>query len=268
MVQGVPAIGVVVGLVVILVASFVLLALQNPPMTEITVLAATPWMLTAGLFHTLATLEAYPEQVAEFLRFPWVYLIVILIASITWAPLLQLGTLRGRARGNAYLAASGSGLALVLTVTLLVRSAVTPRVLLWLSLTPFLAGFVAAAVYVLLGLIDATTLATVRWAGYLVVFAYTFAGLAVVVTTDVYDIEIAGSVGQQLLTAARSLPVPERFGVGWMAAVTATLIGAGAAILCGRYVRVSATRGYLATLALTAAALGPASARLLLTLFG
>lgn len=268
MVQGVPAVGIVVGVVAVLVGGLVLLGLQRPPVTERTVLAATPWMLTTGLFHTLATLGAYPETVAELLRFPWVYLVVAAVASVIWSPLLQLGTLRGRGRGEAYLVASGTGIALVLTVVLLLRSTVTPETLLWLSLTPFVAGFVAAAVYVLLGLTDATTLATVRWAGYLVVFAYTFAGIVVIVTTDVYGIEIAGAAGQQLRALVRSLPVPNRFGIGWVVALIATLVGAGAATLCARYVRTSAPRGYVATLAVAGVAMGPAVAQLLLTLFG
>lgn len=267
MAPGVPGVAVLVGLFTVLAATLVLLALQRPPVNGRTVLGAAPWMLTAGLLHVLAALGAYPKPVAALLVFPWVYLVVVALASVVWAPLLQLGTLRDRDRGEAYLAAAGAGLALMLAVALLLRVRLTPTSLLWLTVTPFVAGVIAAAVYVLLGVTDATTLATARWAGYLVVFSFTFAGMAVVVTADVYGVELAGTLGRRLVDIVRTLPVPDSFGVGWLAALVASSIGAGAAMLCARYVRQSPVRGYVATTAVAAAALGPGLARLLLTLF-
>lgn len=268
MVQGAPAVVILVGLFAVLAASLALLALQRPPVTGATVLGAAPWMVAAALFHTLARLGAYPDPVAGLLTFPWVYLVVAAIASVVWAPLLQIGTLRDRDLGEKYLAAAGVGLVLALTTALLLQVRLTPVALLWLTATPFVAGVIAAGVYVLFGFLDPTTLATTGWAGYLVVFAFTLAGMAVVVTADVYGIRLAGSVGRELLDVVRALPVPASFGVGWLAALVATTTGAGAAALCARYVRASRVRGFAAMCVVVAAALGPGLARLLLTLFG
>lgn len=243
-------------------ASVALLVAERPPVNQLTVLAAAPWMAVTGLLHVLATGGAYPQPLVPLLRFPTVFVTAFVIAALVWVPLLQLATLRDFPPGSGtYLAAAGMGAAVVLLVTLLLREGLDGRGLLWLSATPVLAALLGGVAYFLFGFVDATTLATTRWVGYLLVTAFTFLGTAVAVSVDVYGAAGGALVGP-LVDVADGLPTASA-SVAWPVVLLGMVVGVAVAALLARAIRTDAVLGHLLAVAAGALALGPGVARLL-----
>jgi uncharacterized membrane protein len=254
---------VLAGLGVAALLTVALLAVERPPVNGLTVLATTPWAIAAGVLDGLAATGAYPATVASVLRLPAVLVVALVVAGLVWVPLLQLATLRDYEGGSGhYLAAAGLGAAVVLFTTLLLREGLDGQALLWLSAVPLLAALLAGLVYVLLGFLDPTTLATTRWVGYLVVFGFTLLGTTVTVGIDVYGQRGAG-LTDVLVSVAAGLPTAST-SVGWPAAVLGAVVGCVVAALVARGVRSDAVTGTLLAVVVSAATIAPAVA----TLFG
>lgn len=246
------------------VASVALLVAERPPVNQLTVLATVPWMVVTGLLHVLAGSGAYPQVLVPLLRFPTVFVTAFVVGVLVWVPLLQLATLRDFPAGSGtYLAAAGMGVAVVLLVTLFAREGLDGRALLWLSATPVLAAMLAGTTYVLFGFVDATTLATTRWIGYLVVLAFTFLGTAVAVSVDVYGASPDALPGP-LVAVSEGLPVGSA-SVAWPVIFLGAFVGVAVAALLARAIRADAVVGHLLAVAVGTLALGPGVARLLVT---
>lgn len=250
------------GVVAAAVLTVTLLAVEKPPTDGLTVLATVPWVVVAGILAALSSTGAYPATVAGVLRLPAVFALTIVVAGLVWMPLLQLAALRDRAyAAGYYLAAAGLGTAVVLLVTLLLREGLDGPGLLWLSATPLLAAMLAGIAYVLLGFVDATTLATTRWVGYLVVAGFTLLGTTTAVGVDAYGQQGDG-ITRALVALASDLPTAST-SVGWPAAVLGAVVGCVVAALVARAVRSDEVTGNLLAVVVTAVTVAPAVARLL-----
>lgn len=246
------------------VATVALLAVERPPVNGLTVLAAAPWVVTAGLLDSLAATGAYPANLAGVLSLPAVLVLTFVVAGLVWMPLLQLATLRDYAPGPGhYLAAAGLGTAVVLLTTLLLREGLDGQGLLWLSATPLVAAMLAAVAYILLGFVDATTLATTRWVGYLIVTGFTLLGTTTTIAVDVYG-RRGGGITDALVSLAVDLPTAST-SVGWPAAVLGAVVGCAVAALVARAVRSDAVTGNVLAILVSAVTVAPAVATLLAT---
>lgn len=246
------------------VMTVALLAVERPPVNGLTVLAAVPWVVTAGLLDGVAATGAYPSELVRVLVLPVVLVLAFVVAGLVWMPLLQLATLRDYALGAGYyLAAAGFGTAVVLLLTLLLREGLDGQGLLWLSATPLVAAMLAAVAYVLLGFVDATTLATTRWVGYVVVTGFTLLGTTTAVGVDVYG-NAGGGITGVLVSVAAGLPTAST-SVGWPAAVLGAVVGCVVAALLARAVRSDVVTGNLLAVVVTAVTVAPAVATLLAT---
>lgn len=253
-----------VGVVAAAVLTVALLAVEKPPVDGLTVLATAPWLVVAGVLESLTATGAYPAAVAPVLQLPAVLVSTLVVAGLVWVPLLQLATLRDyQGRSGHYLAAAGLGMAVVLLTTLLLREGLDGQGLLWLSATPLLAAMLAAAAYVLLGFVDATTLATTRWVGYLVVVGFTLLGTTMTVGIDVYG-QRGSAATDLLVSAAADLPTAST-SVGWPVAVLGVVLGCVVAGLVARVVRSDVVRGNLLAIAVSAVTIAPAVGLLLAT---
>lgn len=245
----------------------VLLVVERPPVTIGTALAAAPWAVAAGVLHALAAVGAYPGSLAPFFQFPGVFLVTFVVATLVWIPLLQVAAMRDYPAGTGqYLAAAGSGLSVVLVVVLLLRQGVDPDAMLWLAATPFLGAVLTAGLYFLLGFVDATTLSTTRWVGFLVVFGFAVLGTTLAVGVDAYGVRPGWPV-DLLVAAGRRLPVAST-STGWPVAVVGGVLGLVMAALVARVVRESPVVGYGLAVGVAAVSLGPAVGHLLLLTLG
>ena len=253
------------GVGVAAVMTIALLAVERPPVNGLTVLAAIPWVVAAGVLDALATTGAYPANVASVLRLPAGLVLTFVVAGLVWVPLLQLATLRDYEGGSGhYLAAAGLGAAVVLLTTLLLREGLDGQGLLWLSAVPLVAALLAGLVYVLLGFVDPTTLATTRWIGYVVVLGFTLLGTTITVGIDVYGLR-GGGIADTLVSFAADLPTAS-VSVGWPAAVLGALVGCVVAALVARGIRSEAVIGTLLAVVVSAVTTAPAVATLLGTI--
>lgn len=262
-----PSTVALVGILAAAALAAILLVVERPPVTRETALAAAPWAVVAGVLHALAAVGAYPADLAPFFQFPGVLLVAFVVGTLVWIPLLQVSTMRDYPAGTGqYLAAAGTGMSVVLVVVLMLRQGVDPDAMLWLAATPFVGALLTALLYFLLGFVDATTLATTRWVGFLVVFGFAVLGTSFAVGVDAYGV-LPGWPVDLLVTAGRGLPTASA-SVGWPLAVTGGLLGLVMAALVARVVRESPVTGYGLAVAVAAVSLGPGVGHLLLLTVG
>jgi uncharacterized membrane protein len=262
-----PSTVALVGILSAAALAAVLFAVERPPVTRRTVLAAAPWAVAAGVLHALATVGAYPPALAPFFQFPGVFIVAFVVGTLVWIPLLQLAAMRDYPAGTGqYLAAAGSGLSVVLLVVLLLRQGIDPDAMLWLVATPFLGAVLSAVLYFMLGFVDATTLSTTRWVGFLVVFGHAVLGTTFAVSVDAYGV-LPGWPVDVLVALGRELPTAPT-STGWPVAVAAGVLGLVIAVLVARVIRESTVTGYGLAVAVAAVSLGPAISHLLLLTVG
>jgi hypothetical protein len=193
-----------------LLVALVVLALQRPPVTRRTALALAPWAVAGALVHAVGVFGGYPSAFLAYTNPIAVAGGTVCLAVLAWAPLVQLRALRGHDGDPArYLAASGTGVAVVLFVVVLLRGLpLSASEVLWLTIAPVLAALLAGVSYFLLGLRVIDALAYTRFAGLFAVFGQAFDGVALAVCTDVFGVDVTRPVLTPLLDAVATAPVP------------------------------------------------------------
>lgn len=251
-------------------ATAIALAVRGVTLGRATVLAAAPWMVVGGILEALASFDVYRGLIAVVVAPPQVHLSALVLAGLTWVPLVEAARVRDREDDvEWYLGTSGVGVGLVLLSVLLWRASVGPFVVVWLVVVPGLAAIFAGGAYVLLGLGDADPLAYTGLVGWLVVFAHVFDGLAVALAVEVFGrvprAPLASILADVVLDAtARLVPsLPVRPPVGWLFMVAKLLGGLVVVQVAARTARRAPTTTYLAMGAIAAAGLGPGVATLL-----
>lgn len=246
------------------VLTVALLAVERPPVNGLTVVATAPWMVVAGIFHALSATGAYPDGLSPLFQLPMGFVVTFVVAGLVWVPLLQLATLRDFTAGSGrYLAAAGTGAAIVLLTTLLLREGLDGRGMLWLSATPLLAALLGGIAYFTWGFVDATTLARARWVGLLIVLSFATLGTTVAVGVDIYGVG-GGTLSQSLVGVSSTFPTAT-VSVAWPLVALAVVLGNVVAAGVARTVDTESSGGYLFAVAVIAATLGPAVGHLLVT---
>lgn len=242
-----------------------LLLALGPPVLGRTALATLPWAVAGALLHRLAAAGAYPPGLAPLFGPVLVYATTFALAGAVWVVFLQAATVRNVTGDASYLAASGAATALVLafglgaTVLSVTRAGLVPLVGV-----PVFAALLAGGGYLAYGLVDPFGLARVRLAGYALVFAHVFDGVAVAYLADGQGLSPGRPVMDLLLAAAASLPTPELLGSGWLV-VLLKLFGSVAVVtLLARGGDRSERARFAALAGVTVVGLGPATATLLL----
>lgn len=200
------------------------------PLTHRTVLAAAPWMATAGLVARLAATGMY-EQYAVLFTFPTVVLVVAVLAGGIWAVGLLLATVRDRTPSERYLAAGGVGTLLVVSLGIVDTIAPTIEGTIWFLIAPISAGLLAAVGYFLVGLVYTSALARLRFAGLFVVFAVTLDGVTTAVSSAVFarpeSAVLSGWLRQSIVTNGVDP-------TAWLYVGTGLAVGVVVVVLCGR----------------------------------
>lgn len=167
------------------------------------------------------------------------------------------------AGSGRYLAAAGTGAAIVLLTTLLLREGLDGRGMLWLSVTPLLAALLGGIAYFTWGFVDATTLERARWVGLLIVLSFATLGTTVAVGVDIHG--VGGVTLSQSLVGASSTFPTATVSVVWPLVVLAVMLGNFVAAGVARTVDTESSGGYLFAVAVIVATLGPAVGHLLVT---
>jgi len=252
---------VAVGALAVGVAGWV----KSLPISEATVPATGPWTVAAGGVVVAAEVGVYDG--VPYVTVPTLLVSLLVVALGIWLAFTGIAQLRKRPHSERYLAASGTGTAVVVVGSLLfTASDVTPVRLAWIALAVVVAPVIAVGPYFVLSLVYTDAVARLRFAGLYAVTAVVFDGVASAIAT-----ETLGTGREALVTSGLSLAVgtvrvsPS----GWQLLAAHALVGVVAVAALGRIGRWRLGVGYAGTAVLSVIALGSGTAVLLTSaLFG
>lgn len=260
-----PTVQLVAAVVVVVAAVALVGWADGLPLSESTVLAASPWTLAASGVVVAAEAGVYDRT--PFVSVPTLLAVVVAAAVGIWFAFSGLAALREKPHSERYLAASGVGTAAVVVSSLLLAApAVSAVRLAWLVLAVVAAPVVAVGPYFALSLVYTDAVARLRFAGLYAVTAVVFDGVASAITT-----ETLGTGREALVTSGLSLAT-EAAGLspsGWQLLAVHAVVGVLAVAAFGRIGRWRPAAGYAGTLLLSVLAVGSGAVVLLsAVLFG
>jgi uncharacterized membrane protein len=262
-----PPLPFLVGLVLAALAVGVALYRTAPPVTEWTVLAVSPWMVTGSALYVLFQIGAVPAAVAPLFGSPAVYVTTFVVLGILWIGTARTVRQRGDRMGTAgrqaaVLATVGTVFALAIVAgALAVGIDRGTLVALWPAIGALVSVVLTGAVWTVLKRTDA---GVAGWAGVLAVFAHVLDGVSTAIGIDVLGFGEQTPLARAVLDLGAALPVADLVGTGWLfIAVKTALAGLIVWLLAGT-VRERPREGYLFCAFVAAVGLGPGSHNLLL----
>ncbi len=275
--------------VVLLVGTVLLAALLNairPPITERTVLALIPWIVSGAALHVFYLLgeiynrQVYPDFIRPFFSAPAVYLTTFLLMGGIWVVFAIIGLGQRSSAGDTdlvsrYLGLTGSGVAIALT-GLLVWQGFDPLVGADVTMTDRffpVVGVIASMVltfviYIMLGAWRTYIIAEARYAGALVLFAHVLDGVTTTIGVDILGVGERSALPAAIIDFAADLPTAEFIGTGWLFLLVKIFVAVAIVTAFSDYVREEPTRGYLLFGFIAAVGLGPAMNNVFLFLLG
>ena len=274
---------------VLLVGTVLLVALLNairPPVTQMTVLAFVPWMISGAALHVfyqigeLYNAQIYPPLIQPFFSAPAVYLTTFLAMGGVWVVTAILGMgRRSKTKGKdvtaRYLGLTGIGVVLTLT-GLLAWQGLDPAVGSEItSVERFIpvVGIIATMVltfviYILIGAWRTYIMAEARYVGAVVLFAHLLDGITTTIGVDILGVGERSALPARIIEFAGTLPTAPYIGSGWLFLVVKLIVAVVIVVTFADYVSEEPTRGNLFFAFVTAVGLGPAMNNVYLFLLG
>ncbi len=246
------------------------LYLMQTPVTNRTVVALAPWMVTGSALHVLWRLEAFPSVVAPLFSSPSVYVTTYVAAALVWV------ASRGLAYANPQspsisrrLGSIGLGAA-VTFISFVIWNGIQQETLalFWPVIAFAAAGVVAAVAWALFAIKFSEAAGVTGAAGALVVYAHALDGVSTAVAVDVLQLGESMVLSRAILEFAAMLPTAEYVGVGWLFVLVKLLLAAVVVVLFRSYVREDPVQGRLLLAFVAAVGLGPGAHNLLLFVVG
>jgi uncharacterized membrane protein len=252
----------------------------KPPLTQRTVVAMVPWVVTGAILHVFHQLgeilgtAVYPAWAEPLFAAPAVYLTIYLGMGSVWLVATAIRTQSAavtRDQVARYLA--GSGFGVMLPVLLLYAYHATNPIFGPLEIVLPVAGLLlslalAFVVYILLGTWRTYVLAEARHVGGLVIFAHTFDGITTAIGYDLLGATERSYLPRLILQFARDLPTYDAIGAGWLFVVVKVALAVGLVTLFADYVGDHPRRGNLLFAVVAFVGLGPALNNFFLFLLG
>lgn len=260
---------------------------DSPPVTERTVLAVAPWMVTGSALYVLYQIDAVLAVVAPFFGSPAVYLTTFVFLGVCWLaanrfvpehddPPATEGT-----TGNPTVADDPTTQVrttpATTTIVLGIVGVVLAIVVVAVALSVGIGRGTLRLFWPAVGLVVSIALAAVTWlvvrrgqvgetgwAGALVVFAHALDGVSTAVGVDVLGFGEQTPLARVFLEAAAALPTAEFLGTGWLFVAVKIALAAFVTWLLADGVRERPREGYLLCAFVAAVGLGPGAHNLLL----
>ena len=270
-------------LAVLLASTAILVALLwtiRPPLSQRTVLAMVPWVVTGAALHVFYQIgvavgqSIYPGWAEPLFAAPAVYLTTFIAMGTVWLLAGVIGTASSSAaksRVATYLGGIGFGVMLPLLVLLGWQGLdpATGRLRLTLPFLGLVLSMVVTfVVYVLLGAWRTYIIAEARHVGWLVLFSHVFDGITTAIGVDLLGATERSFLPRAIMDVAADLPTAETLGTGWLFVVVKVLVAVLVVVLFADYVSDEPERGNLLFAAIAFVGLGPALNNFLLFLIG
>ena len=258
-----------------------LYALQ-PPVTQRTVLAFVPWMVSGAALHVFYQVgeqfqvSLYPAFAEPLFSAPAVYLTTFVAMGAIWvlSAIVGLGfqsSVSGDDKVSRYLGAAGLGVMIAL-VGLVVWQGLDPAVGPLEPILP-LVGIITTmvvtfVVYILIGTWRTRIIAQARIVGALVLFAHLLDGITTAIGRDVLEIGERSVLSARIMEFAADLPTAQYIGSGWLFVVVKMLLAVVIVVGFADYVSEDPVRGNLFFALIVALGIGPAMNNVFLFLLG
>lgn len=259
----------------------VLYAVQ-PPVTQRTVLAFVPWMVSGAALHVfyqigeLYQVQIYPPIAKPLFSAPAVYLTTFVGMGGVWiiSSIIGLSSQSSVSGGDSvskYLGALGLGVMISL-VGLVFWQGLDPAVGPMEPVLP-LVGIITTmvvtfVVYILLGTWRTHIIAQARLVGALVLFAHLLDGITTAIGQDIIGFEERSVLSARIMEFAAGLPTAQYLGSGWLFVVVKMLLAVLIVVGFADYVSEEPTRGNLFFAVIIALGIGPAMNNIFLFLLG
>ena len=270
-------------LAVLLASTAIAIALLytiRPPLTQRTVLAMVPWVVTGAALHAFYQLgqalgtSLYPSWAEPLVAAPAVYLTTFLLMATVWLLASLVGMYTSSVANPSvagWLAGIGVGVATPLVI-LLIWQGLDPATGTLRLTMPFLglilSMVVTFVVYILLGAWRTYIIAEARHVGWLVLFAHTFDGITTAIGVDILGTSERSYLPRRILEFSAELPTYETLGAGWLFVVVKLLVAVLVIVLFADFVRDEPERGNLFFAIVAFVGLGPALNNFFLFLVG
>jgi uncharacterized membrane protein len=276
-------------LAVLLVGSVLLVTLLytiRPPVTQKTVLAFVPWIVTGAALHVFYQLgqfynaQIYPDIIRPVFSAPSVYLTTFIGMGAIWVVSAILGAgdqsrTTGQDTVARYLGLTGIGAMISLTGLLAWQGldpVVGADITLVERLLPII-GFIASmalafVIYILVGAWRTYIIAEARYVGALALFAHVLDGITTTIGVDVLGTGERSAIPAAIIDFAADLPTAQYIGSGWLFLVVKIIVAVAIVVTFADYVREEPTQGNLLFAVVTAVGLGPAMNNFFLFVLG
>lgn len=257
-----------------------LLYAVQPPLTQRTVLAMVPWVVSGTILHVFYQIgkifgvRLYPGWAEPLFGAPAIYLTTFIAMGAIWLVASVIGVQSAavtRDQVAGYLAGTGIGVMLPL-LGLLAWQATDPLVGPIRLVLPIggmiLSLVVSFVVYILLGAWRTWIIAEARQVGGLLLFAHVFDGITTAIGVDLLGTGERSFLPRLIIEFARDLPTYETIGAGWLFVVVKTLVAVLVIVLFADYISDRPRRGNLLFAAIIVVGLGPALNNFFLFMLG
>jgi len=267
---GLPPLVYIVGLLVMLGGVFALLWAIQPPVTDWTLLAITPWIALGGILHALyktPEVADFPDWIRPLFGSPAVYATISIVAGVVWLGSTMQSAATGRSSDRP-LGVIGTGLVITFAV-LAIYAAFEQGELRPLYSTVILFGvpILTALIWIVLSLTYTTTAAVTKKTGTIVIFGHVLDGVSTAVGYDVLGVEENVPLSQLILGLGEQLPVSGTIGAGWLFVLVKTILAVAIVVLFTEYVREEPRQGRLLLTVIAAVGLGPGAHNLMIFMF-
>ncbi|ARS88332.1 DUF63 family protein [Natrarchaeobaculum aegyptiacum] len=241
----------------------------DPPVTDRTVLAFTPWMMFGSTLHVLHRLEAYPPEIAIMFATPSVYLVSAVVAGLAWIGGILLHAAGLQPTIERFLGITGTGFFVVFAMFAIVTSLeVGTFQPFWPVIATVVAGIVTALAWLALGLWFTDVAATTGVTGAIVVFGHALDGVTTAVGYDVLGAHEEVPLSRLVLETAGGLPTAEYVGAGWLFVLVKVVLALVVLGLFREFVREAPRQARLLLAFIAAVGLGPGVHNVLLFMVG
>lgn len=247
---------------------FVLLYAIRPPVTQRTVLAFIPWMISGGILHVFWQLgqilqeQLYPPAIADLFAAPAVYLTTFILAGAIWTVSAIIVPSYDRSdRIATYLATTGVGVLIPLVGLVLwqgMGEQVAPMEPVWPVLGLIVSLVLTFVLYIVIGAWRTYVIAEARYVGAFVLFAHVFDAVTTAIGVEQLGAGERSVVPRAIMDFAAGLPTADLLGEAWLFVVVKILLASAIVVLFADYVAEKPSEGNLLLALIAVVGLGPA----------